>query len=77
MWNRNFGASRDEPRGFRKFYINPRHRIQLIRNIIAGFLFDQIFEPLAVGLSPEVSKALACIENDILRRGSAIFWRYK
>ena len=44
-------------------------RIQLIRHIVAVFLFDQIFTSFAIGLSPELSEVLAWIDNRILSQG--------
>lgn len=44
-------------------------RIQLIRHIVAVFLFDQIFSSFAVGLSPELSEVPAWIDNHILSHG--------
>jgi hypothetical protein len=61
------------PEEFRNYYRNPRHRIQLVRNIVAAILFDQVFEPFAVGLHPEVSKALDWIEKDIISSGWTLF----
>lgn len=58
---------------FGTYYRNPRHRIQLIRNIFSAFLFDQIFQPFAVGLHPEVLKFLAWIEKDIISSGRTLF----
>jgi chromosome segregation ATPase len=51
------------------WYGTVRSRIPLIRHVIAVFLFDQIFVPFAVGLSPEVSSALSFIEGRILSQG--------
>ena len=44
-------------------------RIQLIRHIVAVFLFDQIFSSFAVGLSPELSEVLDWIDKRIFSQG--------
>jgi hypothetical protein len=44
-------------------------RIQLLRHIVAVFLFDQIFSSFAIGLSPELSEVLTWIDNRILSQG--------
>jgi hypothetical protein len=54
-----------------KQYSATGSRIQLIRHIVAVFLFDQVFSPFVVGLSRELSEALGWIEDDILSQGGS------
>lgn len=54
-----------------KLYCTTGSRIQLIRHVVAVFLFDQIFGPFAVGLPRELSDALEWIDNDILSQGDS------
>jgi hypothetical protein len=49
-----------------------RIRIPLIRHIFAAFLFDQIFEPFAIGLDSQVSHTLSIIEDDLFNQGIPI-----
>ena len=49
-----------------------RIRIPLIRHLLAAFLFDQIFEPFAIGLDSQVSNKLSFIEDDLFSQGIPI-----
>jgi|SRR5277367_3078062 len=49
-------------------------RNSLLRHVAALFLFDQVFEPFAFGISPELSDALKSIESDVKERGLPYFW---
>ena len=60
---------RANPRFFRAWYSNARSLIQLIRHVIAVFLYDKIFEPFAAGLPTEFSKSLVWIGNDVIQHG--------
>lgn len=51
------------------WYGNARSRIQLIRHIVAVYIFERILEPFAAGLNQGFSEALKWIEKDILARG--------
>ena len=45
-------------------------RIPLIRHVLALFLFDQIFEPFAFGLTRDSSKNMKDIEDRLFKQGS-------
>lgn len=52
-----------------KEYYDVRSRIILIRHIVALFLFDQIFNPLAPGLPALLTYALGWMERDMIAQG--------
>lgn len=52
------------------WYANTRSRIQLLRHIVAIFLFEKIFKPFAAGLPTKFSEALVWIGDDVISRGS-------
>jgi chromosome segregation ATPase len=56
-----------------RWYRNPSYRIQLVRHIVAAFLFGHVFQPFIVGLpatSPELLSWI--IDNDIKSRGARL-----
>lgn len=53
-------------------YGNGRRRHPLIRQIVALFLLNQVFEPFAVGISQEFSNGLKAVETDIMQQGFAL-----
>jgi len=55
------------------FYASDALRNSLLRHVAALFLFDQVFEPFAFGISPELSEALKSIESDVKERGIPFF----
>lgn len=44
-------------------------RIPLIRHFVSIFLFDRIFDPFVVGLSPELTEALLWMDVDLISQG--------
>jgi len=56
------------------WYRNARSRHQLIRHIVAVYLFDLVFHPFVVGTRPELVKTLSWIEEDIMAHGMSA-WR--
>jgi predicted nucleic acid-binding Zn-ribbon protein len=55
------------------WYANTRSRIQLLRHIVAIFLFEKIFKPFAAGLPTKFSEALFWIGDDVISRGSSLW----
>lgn len=55
-----------KPHLFQRLYANTRSRIQLLRHIAAGFLFDQVFEPFTAGLPSSLSRELG---NSLVSHG--------
>ena len=53
----------------RLWFKDIRLRIPLIRHFVAIFLFDQIFDPFAVGLSPELTDTLSWMDADLMSQG--------
>lgn len=54
----------------RVWYKHIGARIDLVRHLVGVFLFDQIFEPFAVGLPSELRDALLWIDNDLISHGT-------
>src|SRR5271156_6533503 len=61
-------------REFKGLYSNTRSRIPLLRHVCAVILYDEIFEPFAVGLSSSVSAVLRWMEEDLVLNGLAPPW---
>jgi chromosome segregation ATPase len=60
---------RANPQSFRTWYSNARSRIQLVRHVIASFLYDKIFEPFAAGLPSQLWQALVGITGYVIEDG--------
>ena len=53
-----------------QLYSGKKTRIPLIRHVVALYLFDQIFEPFAFGLTRDSSKNMIDIEDQLFKQGA-------